>query len=142
MDRSSKVYLPKWAAILYASLALLMVPWIFLLAQNLPTRHLVHHWDAVWVGFDVVMILMLGITVYFVVKKRVWVVLSATTLATLFIVDAWFDILTAKPGIDQIQAVILGLLETTLAIFTYRLVYIAVLRSIPQKKLKFELIKS
>jgi hypothetical protein len=119
-------------------LALFMVPWIFNLAQNLPTRHLVHHWDAVWVGFDIMMIAMIAATVYFVIKKRIWVVLSATALATLFIVDAWFDILTSKPGSEQVQAIVLGLIETALAIFTFRLVYLAVLRATPHKNLQFD----
>ena len=100
MDKTN-LYIPKWASILYAVLAAILIPWIFNLAQNLPARHLVWHWDAMWVGFDILMLITMAITVWLVIKKRIWVVLSATVLATLFIVDAWFDIMTSKSGIES-----------------------------------------
>src|SRR5579871_6214553 len=101
MDKTIHVYFPKKVIILYAILGVGLIPWIFNLAANLPAKHLVHHWDAVWVGFDVIMLIVLGLTLFFAIRKVLWVTLSATALATLFIVDAWFDILTSQPGREQ-----------------------------------------
>jgi len=136
MDEITHVYVPKWAAVLYGTLAVILIPWIFNLAQSLPTRHLAWHWDAVWVGFDIIMFVAMAITLVFMIRRVVWVAISATALATLFIVDAWFDILTAKPGSEQRAAFIFGALEITLAALTYRLVYHVVHYSTPDKKIK------
>jgi hypothetical protein len=136
MDKTTNVYFPKWASILYSALALVLVPWIFNLAQNLPTRHVVRHWDAVWVGFDIIMLIAMAITIWFVIKKRIWVVISATALATLFVVDAWFDILTSRPGRQQTKAIIFGAMEIGLAVLTYRLVYVIIVRSTTQKQVR------
>lgn len=136
MDKIVHIQLPKWAPYLYGLIALVLVPWIFDLAANLPSRHLARHWDAVWVGFDVIMLITIAITVWFMLKRKVWVVVSATALATLFIVDVWFDILTAKPGREQTEAYIFGILEISLAILTYRLVFHVIHGSTPTKDIK------
>lgn len=135
MEQTTRLYLPKWASALYALLAIVLIPWIFDLAQTLPTHHIVRHWDAVWVGFDILMVVTTLLTVWFFVKKRIWVIVSATMLATLLIVDSWFDILTAKPGGELQQAIFFGAIELILALFTFRLVYLAIIRATPQKKL-------
>lgn len=134
MYRNKVIYLPKWATILYAGLALILIPWIFNLAQNLPSRHLVRHWDAMWVGFDVILLLTMAITIWFVIRKRVWVILSASALATLFVVDSWFDIMSSRPGMEHNQAIFFGVLEILLAIVTFRLVYLVISRSSQQKE--------
>jgi hypothetical protein len=133
MDKTAHVYFPKRIIILYGTLAIVLIPWIFNLAQNLPTKHLVHHWDAVWVGFDVIMLIVLALTIIFAIKKLIWVALSATALAALFIIDAWFDILTSKPGKEQKIAILFGSLEVLLALFTLRLVYHIIKHSTPQQ---------
>jgi len=123
METTIKIYIPRWAVFLYCLLAVTLIPWIFNLAANLPTKHLVHHWDAVWVGYDVMMVLVIALTVYFAVKKMVWVAISASALATLFVIDAWFDILTSQPGREQRVSIFFGSLEIILAGFTFRLVH-------------------
>jgi NhaP-type Na+/H+ or K+/H+ antiporter len=123
MEKTIRIYIPKWALILYSLLALVLIPWIFNLAVNLPTRHIVHHWDAVWVGFDILMFLVVALTVYFAVKKMVWVTISASALATLFVVDAWFDIMTSRPGRELRNAIFFGSLEIILAGLTFRFVH-------------------
>lgn len=136
MDNINHIYVPKWAAVLYGVLAIILIPWILDLAISLPTRHVAWHWDAVWVGFDVLMFLAIAVTLVFMVRRVVWVAISATALATLFVVDAWFDILTAKPGPEQRAAIIFGALEVVLAALTYRLVFHVVHHSTPDKKIK------
>lgn len=136
MDSVKNVYFPKWVALFYGALAVLLVPWIFSLAADLPSRHLAHHWDAVWVGFDAVMLIAEVLTVVFIIKQSVLVVMSATALATLFIVDAWFDILTSQPGREQRLALVFGGLELVLAAMTYRLSFHVFHHSTPQKNVK------
>lgn len=136
MDDIKHVYVPKWAAVLYGALAIVLIPWIVNLAVSLPTRHVSWHWDTVWVGFDVIMFIAMTITLVFMIRRVVWVAISATALATLFIVDAWFDILTAKPGPEQRMAMIFGALEIVLAALTYRLVFHVMHHSTPDKKIK------
>jgi len=135
MEKATNVQFPKWAIILYSVLAIILIPWVFNLAQNLPTHHLVRHWDAMWVGFDIIMLITMAITICFVIKGRIWVIISATALGTLFIVDAWFDVLTARPGKDQNESLFFGALEIVLAILTFRFVYIVMVHSAKQKKL-------
>ncbi len=142
MDTTRKIYFPKWVAILYGVLAIVLIPWIFSLAQNLPAHHLAHHWDAAWVGFDVIMLIAVALTALFIAMRKVWVVVSATALATLFIVDAWFDILTSKPGHEQKVAIVFGLLEIMLAIFTYSLVFHVIHHSSTKKKVKLTTTKA
>lgn len=138
MDKIVHIKLPRWAPYLYGLIALVLVPWIYDLAANLPSRHLARHWDALWVGFDVIMLITIAITVWFMLKRKVWVVVSATALATLFIVDVWFDILTAKPGREEKEAIAFGALEIILAGLTYRLVYHIIHGSAPSKDIKLQ----
>ena len=136
MDKAINVYLPKWASVLYGVLAIILVPWIITLAEYLPNRHLATHWDTLWVGFDAMILITMLVTVYFMVQKTVWVIVSGTALATLFIVDAWFDILTARPGREQQEAILFGVVELSLAILTYRLVFHVIHHSAPEKNLR------
>lgn len=136
MDRTKNIYLPRWVTILYTLLGLALIPWIFNLAVNLPSRHIAHHWDALWVGFDILMLIALVITIIFVIRRSVWVAISGTALATLFIVDVWFDVLTARPGHEQRVAIFFGAMEIILAALTYRLVLHVVHKSTPNKNVR------
>jgi hypothetical protein len=136
MDRRVKIYLPKWATFLYGAMAVILVPWIVHLEQALPNRHVANHWSTLWVGFDVIMLVTTLITIWFMITRKVWVVVSATALATLFVVDVWFDVLTSKPGYEQREAIFFGIIEVTLAILTYRMVYHVVHHTTPKKDIK------
>ena len=137
MERAIKVHFPKWAVLLYGGLALVLVPWILDLAANLPVRHVARHWDTLWVGFDIMMLITILLTLWFMLKKMVWIVVSASALATLFIVDAWFDILTARPGMEEREAIVFGILEVTLSMLTFRLVYLTVHRATTPGSISF-----
>jgi hypothetical protein len=91
-------HLPRWATALYATAAVLLVPWIMILSYDLPTRHVVTHWDLAWAGFDGLLLCSIAITAYLGLKRSAWVVVACTSTATLLLVDAWFDILTAHAG--------------------------------------------
>lgn len=136
METTTKIQFPRWAIILYGALTIALIPWIFNLAANLPTHHIAHHWDAVWVGFDVMMLVSMIATLWFLIKGKVWVGITASILATLFVVDVWFDVLTARPGVDQKRSIGFGGAELVLAGLTYRLVFYVVKHSAPNKNIR------
>jgi hypothetical protein len=115
---------PRWLTILYAASAVVLMPWTYLLAEKLPTRLLAHHWDLAWAGFDAFESLLLLTTVFLAIKKSVWLPMIATSLATVLLIDAWFDVLTSVPGQEQLTALVLAIfIEAPLAILTFVYAY-------------------
>ena len=45
---------PRWVAPLLGFVALFLIPWTLYLTLTLPSRHVTHHYDLAWVGFDIV----------------------------------------------------------------------------------------
>ena len=89
---------PKWAAMLYIVLAVALIPWIAYLAVSLPTRHISRHWDLSWVGMDIAiaaLLIMNGVLSYI---RSIWLIMTSTATGVLLCVDAWFDVLSARPG--------------------------------------------
>ncbi len=110
--------------------ALFLIPWTIFLAVSLPKRFLTGHWDAAWVGFDIVLTASLALTAWAAWRRRHLLIFAALVTATLLIVDAWFDILTASPRNDLLVSLATGLLgnlplATLLVIVSYRLVKVS-----------------
>lgn len=93
----SRSHLPSWLTVLYAGFVIALVPWIMYLSAVLPLRQVVHNWNLVWIGFDIMILVTAIITSYFAVHRSPWIALSTSILSTLLIIDAWFDIATARP---------------------------------------------
>jgi len=130
-------YMPRWVAKVYGILAIVTVPWTLYLALTLPTRHISNHWDIVWVGLDVGIIIMLATTAFFAYIGTEWFVLAATSTATLLIVDAWFDIWTARRGRELISAVVLAfVVELPLAVITATLATKIMAEGMQERNLK------
>ena len=91
-------------------MAIVMLPWAFTLAEELPKRHLVDNWHLVWLGYDIIMGLVFLMTAYGLYKRRYWVPISASISAALVFCDAWFDIGTARTHGQVVNALILALL--------------------------------
>lgn len=89
--------------------AVLMVPWTVYLAATLPTRHHAAHWDAVWVGFDVALVFGIVITAVGAFRRSGWLAIAATATGTLFLCDAWFDVLTSTGSHEATVAVLQAL---------------------------------
>ncbi|MGD0284418.1 MAG: hypothetical protein ABSB12_02405 [Candidatus Saccharimonadales bacterium] len=124
-SRVSIIRLPSWAVLFYTTAAAILIPWTVYLSMTLPTRQITHHWDIVWEGFDCLVILMLALTAYFIAKKSIWVMLSASSLGTCLIIDSWFDVLTSRRGIDLIHSILLAFfIELPVAILSW---YFAIL---------------
>ncbi|MFE9693314.1 hypothetical protein [Micromonospora sp. NPDC005806] len=107
---------PRWVAPVFAVLALLTLPWIGYLALTLPRHAVTVHYRAAWVGFDLGLVAMLGLTAVQAYRGHRQVVLAASATATMLVVDGWFDVITTPAGPDLVLSVVLAaLVELPLA---------------------------
>lgn len=77
---------------LVTACAVALVPWTVVLALTLPRSYDTQHWRLTWVGFDVLLLLMMALTAFFGWRRRQAVIGSAIVTGTLLVCDAWFDI--------------------------------------------------
>ncbi len=111
-------------ALVFAGAVLVMLPWTAYLAVALPRRELDRHYDLAWVGFDCLLVAAFAATAYFAFRIDPRVELPATIVATLLVVDAWFDVTTSSThrsaGVALLFAVFLELPTAVLALFLAR----------------------
>ncbi len=122
----------RWArttgtGILIASLGLIC--WIFYLGSTLPNAGPAQDWSTAslaglgtwqltWVGLDVLEVAGLATTGYLLRRSHRQTRTAALLAAPLFVVDGWFDVLTASSRSDMALSVaMLGLAELPVAIF-------------------------
>jgi hypothetical protein len=84
--------------VVLGSVALALVPWTAYLGATLPARHVTHHWDVVWTGFDVFEVAAIVATVLAVLRSSPLLPVVAAVAGTALLSDAWFDVITAEPG--------------------------------------------
>ncbi|MGH7234449.1 MAG: hypothetical protein ACREF7_03340 [Candidatus Saccharimonadales bacterium] len=96
--RQIKITIPSWASWLFIIISICLIPWTIYLSFALPAHHLSHNWDMTWVGLDSALIGSLLATAILAKLKSIYMVVTAVVTATLFITDAWFDILSYRPG--------------------------------------------
>lgn len=102
--------------VLLAVCAVVLVPWIFYLADTLPERQVSRHYALAWAGFDVMLFLALGTTAVLVLRRSLLMGAAGTWSAALLVADAWFDVVTAPAGRPLVEAVALAaLIELPLA---------------------------
>jgi hypothetical protein len=97
---------PRTVPPFFALAALVLVPWTVLLVNQLPSEHRATHWDIAWGGFDLGLSLTLLAVAIAAWRRSPWLEGAATAAATLLVVDAWFDVLTASPGTDRLVAIV------------------------------------
>ncbi len=118
------VHYSTWLIALYSLSALVLMPWIVYLSQSLPSREIAGNWDKAWVGFDLGILLLIVLTAILAYRRSARLAPVASSLATILIVDAWFDVMTARPGIQQVQALVFAMLiEVPMALITFTLVH-------------------
>lgn len=121
--RKVKTNIPRWAAAIYLLISVGMIPWVIYLAYTLHAQHISRNWDITWVGLDIAQISSLLITGMLTKIKSIYMVFTATITGTLFLTDAWFDILGYKLGtIGSSEAIVMATLgEIPLALMSYAL---------------------
>lgn len=82
-----------------------MVPWLFVLAAQLPAQSTAVHWNTVWVGLDSLEALGLASTGMLLRRQDSRAGLTAAATAALLAMDAWFDVLTSAAGADRAVAI-------------------------------------
>jgi hypothetical protein len=98
----------KLAFVLFA-IAVVMVPWLVILGATLNGQAQVRMWSSTWIGLDTLEIIGLVSTAHFLMKRSLFVMATASFSATLFLLDAWFDIMLSPAGSDWYQALILAI---------------------------------
>lgn len=88
---------------------LALLPWLVVLADSLPTAAMASNWRTLWIGLDAAEAVALIVTGLLAVRGHRLHTLTATAAATLLVVDAWFDTMTATPGVDQVSAAAMAL---------------------------------
>jgi hypothetical protein len=82
-----------------------MIPWLVLLATQLPASTVAVHWSTAWVGLDAMETIGLLATGTLLLRRDHRSCLTAAVTATLVFVDAWFDVTTSAPGLAQLTAI-------------------------------------
>lgn len=115
---------PRWVAPVFLVLGVLTIPWIVLLAVQLPQRVESPHYDVAWVGFDIALVTALLRTAWTSWRGKPYVEVPAVITATLLVVDAWFDVLTTPGGpslvLSVVQALVVELPLAALCIWVAR----------------------
>ncbi len=75
--------------------AVVLVPWTVYLGTSLPRQYVATHWDVTWVGFDLLLLVMLVATAVLGYLRRQMLVLTSFATGVLLVCDAWFDVMTA-----------------------------------------------
>jgi hypothetical protein len=104
---SSATHLPRWLAPAAICAVIGMVPWIVYLALTLPGRSRTAHYNVAWVGFDCAMVLVLAALAIAAFRRHPATGPVAAVAATMFVIDAWFDVTTSR-GSEFLIALILA----------------------------------
>jgi hypothetical protein len=103
-----------------AASCVILAGWIVLLAATLPHHFNAHHWRALWVNFDVILLAAFAATAWATWRKRQVLILLLMLTGTMLCCDAWFDVGTslASNGI-WISAVTAVFAELPLAFLAF-----------------------
>jgi len=104
--------------------AVAIVPWMAWLAHLFSAEHLDVRFGWMWGVLDMAEFFTLVLTTYYGFKRSGWVVVTAAMLGLLFLVDAWFDVLTSKTSAESETAIMFALfMELPLALLSFWIVY-------------------
>lgn len=78
--------------------ALAETAWIVYLALILPQHYVAQHWALAWVGLDVAQVIMLLGCAWAAWRRRALLIPFSVSAGTLLVLDAWFDVTTARHG--------------------------------------------
>lgn len=93
------------AALLVAAVGEIL--WAIYLGWKLPPHYVAHHWALAWVGLDVAEVSLLFASAWAAWRQRALLIVFTISGATLFLLDAWFDVTTANHG-DIMQSLLVA----------------------------------
>ena len=102
----------EWLAL---SAAIALIPWTIYLGLTLPQSYSAQHWQATWVGFDVLLLVFMIATAVLGFARHHLLTLFAFATGVLLVCDAWFDVLTARRGDFTVSVLFAALGELPLA---------------------------
>ncbi len=85
---------------------IIMIPWIGYLASSLPLSESGGAWRVAWVGFDVMLAVVLLTTAGLGLHRRQVAILGLLVAATMIFTDAWFDVTLSYGTHEQWGAVL------------------------------------
>ena len=98
-----------WLLLVLGSVAIVLFPWTAYLSATLPSKHVTHHWQVAWAGFDLFEAAALVATFVAMLKRSAFVTVAASVAGTALLCDAWFDLVTAQPGREFWSALLFAL---------------------------------
>jgi hypothetical protein len=110
MAKLRSLTLRHWVVAAFGAIAVGLLPWTVWLSRSLSSEHESDHWDLAWTGFDIGLALLFGATAVAAYRRSPWVTALASSLGTLLVVDAWFDIVLESHWDEQRYSIVLALL--------------------------------
>ena len=98
----------RWAGVLFAVSAAVLVPWTVWLAVSLPERSVQANYNLAWAGFDVILLAGVVWTAVSALRCSRWLAPAASSTAALLLVDAWTDVVTSATADERLAAVIMA----------------------------------
>jgi hypothetical protein len=99
--------LPRWIGRLAIAILAGFGPWIVYMTATIPERVGAAHYGTAWVGFDIGLWLVIAALAVLARLRHPATGLLAAVAATLFVVDAWFDVFTSPARHGQIGTAVL-----------------------------------
>lgn len=96
-----------------------LIIWTVFLGQDLPGHYTAAHWDVVWVGLDCAEALALLATAWAAWQRRTVLTIFSAVSGTLFLLDAWYDVTTARASDFQTSLLLAVILEVPAAVGLY-----------------------
>ncbi|MBO0826372.1 MAG: hypothetical protein J2P24_01190 [Streptosporangiales bacterium] len=85
----------RWIAAAFAGAAVVLLPWMVLLAVGLPDHLRVRNWATAWIGLDVLLLAAIVLTAWLAYRRDLRYGLTAAATAAICVVDSWFDVTTS-----------------------------------------------
>jgi hypothetical protein len=109
MPRRRHVQLPHGPLLTaLTTVAIVETMWTTYIGWRLPRHYVAEHWSLAWVGLDVAQVIVLLLAAWAAWRGHALLILFTTSAGTLLVIDAWFDVTTARHG-DFRQSLILAL---------------------------------
>ena len=76
--------------------AVMEMIWVAYLSLRLPRHYEANHWNLAWIGLDSAQIVLLLLTSWAAWRRRALLIWYSLACGILLLVDAWFDVTTAR----------------------------------------------